>query len=72
MNRLASTPQRAVDRLDGIARGAHYDEWNRGLLCQDASIVNLEKVACGAFSDNAFVAAGKKCGFCQLPRSRTV
>jgi hypothetical protein len=26
----------------------------------------LEKVACGAFSDIGFVAAGKKRGFCQL------
>jgi hypothetical protein len=26
----------------------------------------LEKVACGAFSDIAFVSAGKKRGFCRL------
>jgi len=26
----------------------------------------LEKVACGAFSDISFVAAGKKRGFCRL------
>jgi hypothetical protein len=29
----------------------------------------LEKVACGAFSDISFVAAGKKRGFCRLRRS---
>ena len=37
MDRLTGTPQRAVDRLDGIPRGAHYNEWNRVLVCQDAS-----------------------------------
>jgi hypothetical protein len=30
----------------------------------------LEKVACGAFSDIGFVAAGKKRGFCRLLNRR--
>ena len=29
----------------------------------------LEKVACGAFSDSSFVAAGKRRDFCRLPRA---
>lgn len=31
---LARAAQRAVDRLDGIARGAHHDERDRVLVCQ--------------------------------------
>jgi hypothetical protein len=31
----------------------------------------LEKVACGAFSDSGFVAAGKRRDFCQLRYGRT-
>src|SRR5262249_30437066 len=34
VNGLTSTAQRAVDRLDGIARGTHYYERNRVLVCQ--------------------------------------
>jgi hypothetical protein len=30
----------------------------------------LEKLACGRFSDNSFIAAGKKRGFCRLRRRR--
>jgi hypothetical protein len=29
-------------------------------------LVHLEKVACGAFSDSGFVAAGKRRDFCRL------
>jgi hypothetical protein len=34
MNRMTSAAQRAVDRLDGIARGAQYNEWYRVLVSQ--------------------------------------
>jgi hypothetical protein len=31
---MTSAAQRAVDRLDGIARGAQHDEWYRVLVSQ--------------------------------------
>src|SRR3569833_2915578 len=34
VRRVTGAAQRAVDRLDGITRGAHYDERNRVLVCQ--------------------------------------
>ena len=34
MNRVTSAAQRAVDRLDGITRGAHNNERNRVLVSQ--------------------------------------
>jgi hypothetical protein len=34
VNRLTSAAQRAVDRFDGIARGAHNNERNRVLVSQ--------------------------------------
>ncbi len=37
MNRVARAAQDAVDRLDGIARGAEHDQRDRILLGQTAS-----------------------------------
>ena len=34
MNGMTSAAQRAVDRLDGITRGAQHNEGNRVLVCQ--------------------------------------
>src|SRR4029077_20371715 len=34
VHRVTSAAQRAVDRLDWIARGAQHDERNRVLVCQ--------------------------------------
>jgi hypothetical protein len=44
---MTSATQRAVDRLDWIARGAQYDERNRVLVCQGGlhELRNLEKDA---------------------------